>query len=658
MIEFNNGGRLIQDISELPSVPKVIEDMFCDLETTSRRIDQDSLNPWYHCYVGGIAITWDDMYGALYIPVGHADQHWNLPRGPVIAWLTDVFKAAKRWVNHHVKYDAHVMYNDLGVELGVDKEHVCSIVRGKILDSDRQFRGGYGLDALSKTWLNEDINDYEDLIKRHIGKSKDYGVCPADVMGEYACQDVITNRRLYKYLLANMPAESAPVVATETALTSELILMERRGLLVKPDELLVEKMLTLSDLVRIEQRLRELVGYTFLATSSKDCYDVLCNKYGLPVLAYTEKDDGSIGGPSFNAETLEMYRARIDAPTEVVDLMIKFRKASTFKSLFVDKYKELAVDQGNGYALLHPNHNQCVRTGRMSVSDPNTQQLDSHAKTLIHPGDGMSFMSADASQIEFRTIAHYTQDESIIKAYNENPDIDYHLRVANMCGIKRRPAKTVNFSVAFGQGKAATVALLEVDTDVVSAIKDSVDQLVASGQLTHEGRDRAFKALARQKGEAIYDTYHETFPNIRSTSRHACNVAKQRGYVRNIRGRRRQLPAEHAHKAFNTLNQSSAADIIKERMVEVARCLRGTGIQLVTQVHDELVFVGPTEILNDPRTSRDIVAILEDVQCLRVPVRFNYGVSDTHWKAAASQEKKISLEDIKLAGRLAHLNRV
>lgn len=653
MIHFPNGGRLVQDVSELPDIPQVISRLYLDLETTSRNPKLDSLNPWYHCYVGGIAVTWDDMSGAYYVPVGHADQRWNLPRDAVIRWVKKLLDSSKTWVNHHVKYDSHAITNDLGVDFS--GERVCTIVCSKILDSDRQFRGGYGLDALSETWLHENINAYEDQLKRHIGKSKDYGVCPADVMGEYACQDVLTNRRLDHYLTANLPAESKPVIDVETRLTSLLIKMERRGLMVKPAELTIEKLFTLQRMTEIEQELHKLVGFPFLPTSSKDCFDVLCNTYGLPVISWTENDDGTKGNPSFDKEALEMYRTRIDSPKQVVELMLEYRKKSTFKGLFLDTYQVLATEVGDGYSILHPNHNQCVRTGRMSVSEPNSQQLDKHAKTLIHPGKGMSYMSADGSQIEFRTLAHYVQDDDIINAYIADPDVDFHQRVADMCGIKRRPAKTVNFSIAFGQGKKSTVALLEVDEDIVSAIKDAVNKLVDSGQLHPDGRDSAFKALARQKGEALYDRYHETFPNIRAVARQACNVAKSRGYVRNVLGRRRHLPENHAHKAFNTLNQSSAADIIKERMVTLADHLEGTGIELVTQVHDELVMVGPTEVFDDPRTARDIVAILEDVHVLRVPVRFRYGISDKNWKEAAGQEKAIPLDEVKRAGRLEHL---
>ncbi len=662
MIDFDNCGRMITSPSDLPPIPQRIGSLFGDFETTSKDSKLDALNVWRNCWAAGFAFTWDDVPGAWYLPICHRDKRFDIDRDIVIKYLTDLFAATTEWVNHNVKYDAHVLMNDLGVDCLSCERIVCTVVRSKILDSDRQYRGGYGLDALSLGLLKHDIGRYEHALRVQLGDSKDYGVVPPDIMGEYACQDVMTNRNLHKYIIANMPAESSPVVETETALTSELIRMERRGMLVRPLEVKITRLKVLTEMVALEQRLHEAVGYPFLPGSNKDCHDVLCNHYGLPILAYTERDDGTRGNPSFDQDTLELYLNRVDAPVAVVSDILEYRRRATFKSLFLETFEDLAIDCGNGYAVMHPDHNQCVRTGRMSVRRPNTQQQDERSKRLFLPGDGMSFMSCDASQIEFRTIAHYTQDHEVIAAYNNNPDIDYHQRVADMCGIKRRPAKTVNFSVAFGQGRGATVELLTVDKDVVESIGEAIDELIRNGELLPDGRDAAFRAMSRQRGEALYEKYHATFPNIKRTSRDAERAARERGFVRNIRGRRRYLPDTHCHKAFNTLNQSSAADIIKERMTTLANHLRGTGIEMVTQVHDEVLMVGPTELLDDPRTQRDIVAILEDVHCVRVPIRFNYGVSSDNWMMAAKSVKdggvggkSIPLDEIKQAAQLAHL---
>lgn len=661
MIEFSNGGVLVTDVSELPR-PGRIRTLYKDLETTSRDPKLDALNPWHHCWVAGIAVTWDDHQRAYYVPVGHHDQRWNLPREAVQHWLRDLVAGAEKWTNHHVKYDVHAEYNDLRVD-GTGLELTCTVVSSKLLDSDRVYKGGYGLDALAKAWLHEDIDGYGARLKPYLHKNKDYGRIPADILGDYACQDVLTNRRLDRYVTANMPAESLPVWETERAMTRVLVAMERRGLLVSEQQLKIKKAMCMLTMVESAQRLHEIVGTPVLPTSNKDCFDVLCNHFGLPVLAWTnEDDDEKASNPSFDHDALLAYQARIDAPAEVVDLMLAYRDRSTMSGL-MDNFMRQGIRFGDdGLMVMHPSHNQCVRTGRMSVSDPNQMALSPEAKELVLPGPGCAFLSSDASQIEFRCIAHYTQDPKVIKAYCDDPDVDFHALVAKMCGIDRGPAKTTNFAIAFGQGRKSTVAQLGVNKKIVAAIMPVVEEMIASGEIAPDQRDDMFKRLATQRGEEVYDTYHQMFPLMRGEARNAARVCRDRGWVRNVRGRRRHLPAEHSNKAFNTLNQSSAADIIKERMVALHSALTNTGIEIVAQVHDEILMVGPTESIEDPRTTRDIVAILEDVHCLRVPLRFKYGTSRENWKTACKGpddggygDKSVPLEEIREAGRLEHL---
>jgi hypothetical protein len=113
MINFPNGGCLVESIAELPRFDS-INLLFGDFETTSGDDKLDSLNPWHHCGVAGIAVTVDDAFGAWYVPVNHRFGT-NLPIDPVIDWWLDLLARCKRWVNHAIKYDAHVSANALGV---------------------------------------------------------------------------------------------------------------------------------------------------------------------------------------------------------------------------------------------------------------------------------------------------------------------------------------------------------------------------------------------------------------------------------------------------------------------------------------------------------------------------------------------------------------
>jgi hypothetical protein len=156
MITFTNGGRLIEDVSELPNL-KGAKIVFADFETTSCNTHESSVNPWHNCWPAGIAVTTDDTPGAWYAPVSHA-HGVNLPEDTVIDWWCDIVSSCEMWSNHNIKYDAHVSANGWGIL--PECKLFCTLAHAKIIDSDRVMRGGYGLDALSKSWLGEDINAY------------------------------------------------------------------------------------------------------------------------------------------------------------------------------------------------------------------------------------------------------------------------------------------------------------------------------------------------------------------------------------------------------------------------------------------------------------------------------------------------------------------
>jgi len=636
MREYKNGGRLIESEHDLPRFDRV-KVITGDYETASGNPRKKSTNPWHHCDVAGFAFTVDDAPGSWYLPIGHKFGP-NVPRDIARNYVNDLMRRAERWDNHNIKYDMHVQKNYLDVD---PPPLVCdTLTASKLIDSDRQFKGGYGLDALSKHWLKEDISRFEKLLQPYLGRSNmDYGRIPSDIIGEYGCQDAITGRRLGKFIRDTLPEQCAGVFHTECELTTVLYEMERVGLRVDPTALIFQELRNCSRMSEIDDELTKLVGYSFRPHVNADCFDVLCNKYGLPVLLYTEEDDEETGekcgGPSFNKAALEMYMAHPLAPHRVIKLIKEFRERDMMNR-FVKQYRELNV---NG--LLHSFYNQSVRTGRMSCGSPNMQQLNSEMKRLILAHIGCAFMSADYSQIEMRTIAHYIQDPELIRRYNEDENTDMHEWVASLQpGLDRDAGKTLNFSVAFGLGKEKTVKKLATNPKVAGKLMDEVKRLVDEGKLNEARAKDYYDAVCFEKGLRVYSTYHNLLPGIKQTSYRAADSCKAKGYVFNIAGRRRHIPADKAHIAFNTVNQSSAADIMKERTVALHKALKGTGLQIVASVHDETLVQGPTEAMRDERTVNDIAAILEtNTFGLRVPIKIGYGVSDKSWFHAAKGPK-------------------
>lgn len=631
MLICSNGVCIVETEEELPQLDGL--QLFLDLETTSRDPEKDSLNPWFDCWIAGICVAVDQS-AVFYIPVGHHLGR-NINQVAVYDWLIDLMKRIPEWVNHNLKYDAHVIENQTGYRY--QGRMVDTVVLARLLNSDLM---SHSLDNLMKEWLPDVAGKAGDVLSPYLIKNKDFGRIPIDILGFYGGQDVVCNRRLFKFIMDTMPPECAYLVEVEIAVTSILYDIERLGMRTTPALLQAMNIYYIQALFKIEHEILEKTGYNIRPHVNDDCYDLLHNGYNLPVIKWTQDDEGNDLNPSFAKDVLQNYLAVPGAPTEIINLLLQYREMNTFRNLFLETYLRLNV---NG--VLHPDMNQTVRTGRMSVRRPNNQQLNKNAKKLILPDPGCSFLSVDYSQIEFRLIVHYIQNEAAIRAYNENPDTDFHQWVADMCRIRRRPAKTVNFCMGYGGGRKRLVSILAKEPELVAGLKTKIEAL---GLPQAEMMVR-FEASAIAQGENIYEMYHKQLPSLKPTSRKAEMLCRQRGYVRNLFGRRRYLDNKRCHISFNALNQSTAADIMKSRLVHVWKICKRLGIRIAAVVHDEILFHGPTDIIESQETIAELIECLEsptvvpEIQ-LSIPLRCTYGTSSKSWYEAGLPELKWPLE--------------
>lgn len=660
-----NGTILVKDdgYRELLRGLKGADTIYLDLETGSYDPKLDSLNPWLHCWPIGAAIAANDYGPAYYIPINK--QNENEIYDLLFELLTD--PRLVQWVNHNIKYDALVLRNCGGINLvNYPIKLVDTITAAKLIDSER-FR--YGLDHLSKDWLNEDISGYEAPFKPYLYRNKDYSAIPIDIISIYAGQDVITNRKLYKYICDNMPEECMSVWEMEIALTKILMEIEINGMQVNSKHLEATEIKNQIKLLDIEVKLEKITGRSFRPHTNADCFDILCNYYGLPVLKWTnggdntddEEDiedvDTSNCNASFDKHALTSYLSHPavladENKKQVVELISEYRKINTFNNLFVKKYRELIDSDGK----LHPSYNQCVRTGRMACNKPNSMQLNKDAKGLILPYDGHLFVSYDYSQIEYRMIGHYIENPLILDKYNNDPNADFHEFVAELVkketglnGMTRSGGKTLNFGLGFNMGKKKLLRSLQGNKDLMNSLVIELNAAIEKGELQKEQFEDAFAAEAEKRAEAVFNGYHRAFPEMKQTSRKAEYVCKDRGYIRNLYNRRRHLEPRFAYKAFNTINQSSAADLMKSKMVEIGLLIKNSPIKIVASVHDEILFSMPRAFAEDTRITHTIAKILEtpnlpEGRKLLVPIRVSMGIAD-NWKDASGSAKSLDYTD-------------
>jgi DNA polymerase-1 len=605
-IPLSNNCILVEDASELPDLPLTIRELYLDVETSSGHSQLTSLNPWKteYCKVCLAAFTWDDN-----------PEVYCVPRDVAEKVLPHLLSRTKYWINQNVKYDVHVLHNDLGIDYA--GELVDTLTFAKIIDSDRTYRGGYGLDALCLEYLKLDLSTWYKSLSPFLEKNKDYGRVHLPILADYAGNQVRANRLLYKKQLEILPEECEQIWATEQELTKLLVSVERRGMKIDVERTQLTLLRSLHRMMDYGKQLEHLVGYPVNPKSHEDCEDLLLNRFGLPPV-YSEKKGVRSKGPSFDKKVLQNYKRLPEAPLEILDLVSKYRHEDTMQGMFWSPWLDLNVD-----GILHSSYNQNVRSGRMSCKEPNAQFFNDEARELVYPRHGYTLVVRDYSQIEYRLICHYIKNPAAIRAYNEDSNTDFYMFVANEIGIKRKPSKVLCLAKGYGMGKKKTIADLSINEDIIAMT----------------GGDRV---LAREIAIKADADFHRRLPELKPETYAAERAARMNGYVRNAHGRRCHIPLQFARVAFNRVCQSHAADHIKDRAVALWKEQPKYGAEMLAMVHDEILDEVPDEIAEQYGLETNSLLNYSRVP-LRVPIKCDMGLSKDNWydsKQDADRRKK------------------
>lgn len=640
--DFTNAQRLYLDIETRNNTQTLYKDQFGEDRPVLDK-KYSGLYPFpverngkvYQDDIAGFAFTVDDHPMCCYVPMRHR-QGQNCEISTARRWLKDHIGKIPQWINHNVtRFDAPFMSIE-GIEFG--GELVDTLTLSKVHDTDRM---GHDLKTLCRDWCDLPMEEELD-IKAYLKsiKSKDYARVPIDILGRYACMDIFGNRKLYEYLLENRKEGVDKIWEVEIKLAAVLFDMQKRGLKVDRRELLIAQAKAMRGMLFAAEEIEELNFGQPFTDSAKCIYDLLHVQRDLPVLVrkplteINRKKGHTYGSATYDKAALEVYLMHPDAPTDLIKALLSYRTHETHKTLYVDVMLELMDTNSR----IHPQYNAVVRTGRMSASQPNSMQQNKKSKTLIHPDHG--FVSCDYSQIEYRLIVHFINDYEAIEAYQENPETDFHQWVADLVGISRVLAKTLNFAMAYGAGKKKVTSQIAKSDDIRNVVGPLIDQLIEEGTLTTAERTSYFVSSCADKAGQLFTKYHERFPGIKITAKVAESICKTRGWVKTPYGRRRHIPARFAYKAFNTVVQGWAAEIMKEAMIKISPRYNPESkkrkIEIAINVHDELVIDCPDFANSDLHTY--FQDILENPSCeIKVPLRTGLGFSGENWALANSE---------------------
>jgi DNA polymerase-1 len=320
-------------------------------------------------------------------------------------------------------------------------------------------------------------------------------------------------------------------------------------------------------------------------------------KLGIPIYNFTGK-----GNPCFDEESLKDTIVRSPHPMLQQILNVRWLRG------LLEKF-ESYLEEVDSNGILHYHLHQCrsdgggTVSGRYSSSAVNIQQVPSVdnqeeitrrwiVRELFLPAHGRTWCSADASQIEFRVFSHYANAEKLIQAYNSDSTTDFHKFVAEITGLDRKPAKNVNFMALYGGGRTKFMYMMKL----------------------------AGQPVTEEQTEEFYEKYNSAFPEARKLLRKASDLAKRRGYVRTILGRRARFPEkQRLHSALNRIIQGSAADIMKSKLIQVYNHCRGY-FDLRFTVHDEVD--GDVDSPKDAERLSEVLNGFTPQIDVRVPIRW------------------------------------
>lgn len=448
--------------------------------------------------------------------------------------------------------------------------------------------------ALMSYLLNplKDTYQYDDIARDFLGllvKSR------ADIMGKAlyeesdktyicACYNAYTAARAYKVLEQRLEDEDMAGLYEniEKPLVYALKEMESNGILVDKDGLIAYGDMLKERIAVVEKEVYELAGTQFNINSPKQLGEVLFGQMGLPGGKKTKT------GYSTSADVLE----KLAPEHPVVGKVLEYRQLTKLNSTYADGLLQYIGEDGR----IHGKFNQTITaTGRISSTEPNLQnipirmELGSRIRQVFIPKPGFVFLDSDYSQIELRILAHMSDDENLIAAYNSDEDIHritasqvFNTPLNEVTKTQRSNAKAVNFGIVYG----------------ISSFGLSQDL-----------------SISKKEAAKYIEKYFETYPKVHEFLNGLVSSAKEKGYSVTMFKRRRPIPELSSSNfmqrsfgervAMNAPIQGTAADIIKLAMIGVYHKLKERGLKskLILQVHDELLI----------ETAKDEVDIVKSI---------------------------------------------
>ena len=575
-------------------------------------------------HIIGIAVAAGEYKG--YFPIRHENSH-NLDPKFTMRWLKKQMSVPDmNVIMHNATYDAGWMRAE-GVE--IKGRIIDTMITGALVNENRW---SFGLDAMARDFVA--LRKNEKLLQ---AAAKEWGVDPKAEMyklppkyvGAYAEQDAVATLKLWQALKIELEDQELwHIWDIENGLIPCMLDMRTQGVRVDLDKAERNKKLIRKQSKLLRGKIEKAAGMEvdiWASASIQKMFDKLGMEYPRTEIKENEDTGKTTGGaPSFTKAWLNNH------PAEVCQQLVKLREYDKADATFIDS---ILRHEHNGriHTELHSTRRDegGTVTGRFSSSNPNLQQIparDPDIKKMIRglfiPEDGMKWGSFDYSSQEPRLLVHFAASvpsalrshvvDNVVDEFNSG-DVDLHQMVADLAGITRKQAKTVNLGIMYGMGVAKLA-----------------DQL----------------GIPAEDAKDLIKRHRSKVPFVKQLADMATKQADKNGQIRTLLGRKcrfhlweplkfgvgKPLPHEEAlkeygkdikraftYKALNRLIQGSAADQTKKAMLD---CYN-EGLTPMLTVHDELCFN-----IESPEQTARIKEIMETGVPLKVPSKIDVDIKE------------------------------
>lgn len=552
-----------------------------DTETSSLDI--------YTARLIGISISFKEFEG-YYIPI-EAKGKIYIEKHYIIQKFNNLFESNPKIIGQNYKFDYKILKNN---GFNPIPPYFDTMIAAYLIDTNSKV----SLDFLAEKYLMHKNIKYEDVIQ----KNDNFANISLEMATSYSSEDADITFRLFNIFTKKLKEDGLDKLMHEVEMpfNNVIIEMEENGIYLDREYLKEYGKELGQELELIENEIIKSIGINFNLNSPKQMHEILFEKLNLKLPEKMKKDSTDI-------KVLESLIGQ----HESIENIIKHRQIAKLKSTYTDNLIELINHKTN---RLHTSFIQTkTATGRITSINPNLQNIpikDEKGRKIrkaFKPENGNIFISADYSQIELAILAHLSQDEALIKAFENNKDIHtetasklFKIEEKEITPDLRRIAKSINFGIIYRMSDFRLAKEL---------------------------------GITKEEAKGFINSYFDSYPKIKEFITNQINFVRNTGYSETILKRRRYIKEINSNNylersaaeriAINSIIQGSAADIMKIAMVRVFNEFKSKKMEskILLQVHDEMLIESPLKEKNE--VEKILKIMMENAYTLNLPLRAN-----------------------------------